>query len=143
MRVIAPGASPRSGVVPPVSTRFKPGVSGHPGGRPVGVKYLSAHLREQAAKLCNNPNHKDHGPLTNDECIARVITRAARGDFDKGGRPDLWATTIYAERTEGKVKDVLQVTRESSMPDKTDAEVADMLKNAERQAEDEPKGIGE
>lgn len=32
----APGVSPISGTAPPERTRFKPGVSGNPGGRPAG-----------------------------------------------------------------------------------------------------------
>lgn len=105
---------------------WKPGQSGNPAGRPKGVKYLSEHLREISKQVCDNPEH-DHGELTNDECIARGLMMASRGDFSKSGKPDLLAATIYAERTEGKVKDVMELKTESKYPALSDEQVAAML----------------
>jgi hypothetical protein len=36
---------------PPVRTRFKPGVSGNPSGRPKGAKSFAAELRDELAEL--------------------------------------------------------------------------------------------
>lgn len=41
-----PHASPDSGYVPPPETRFRPGVSGNPGGRRRGASPRAAYLRE-------------------------------------------------------------------------------------------------
>ena len=121
-------------MVPPIGHRFKPGQSGNPGGRPKGLKYLSEHLRELAQKFCKNPDHEHDGKLTNDECVAWAIVKAAQGDFSKGGKPDTFAVQIYAERTEGKVKEVVELRQESKMPEKSDEEVAAMLRNKGQQA---------
>jgi len=43
-RDLPPGASPISGLPPPVATRWKPGQSGNPGGRPKGES-ITALLR--------------------------------------------------------------------------------------------------
>jgi hypothetical protein len=40
-RDLPPGASPRSGLPPPAHTRWKPGQSGNPGGRPKGESIVA------------------------------------------------------------------------------------------------------
>ena len=105
--------------------------SPNPGGRPKG-KGLSGWLREVGLEI--DPGQK----MTNEERIARVVVREALQAED-------WAIELYAERTEGKVKDVLQIERGSRMPGKSDADLAAKLSNKaknEAAAAKEPRGKG-
>ena len=69
----AKGASPRSGMVPPIENRWKKGQSGNPGGRPKGSVNLTSRLRTALSK--------NDGQLA--EVIVKVLIReAAKGKFN-------------------------------------------------------------
>jgi len=69
----AKGASPRSGMVPPIDSRWKKGQSGNPGGRPKGSVNLTNRLR---AALSRND-----GQLA-DLVVKKLIHEAAKGKFN-------------------------------------------------------------
>lgn len=94
---------------------FKPGQSGNPGGRRKG-DHLTAWLRRVGEEKVDGK--------TNDEHIARVVVKHSK----KG---DMTAINFYAERTEGKVKDVLKLETESKMPSVSDEELAVRLKRSQ------------
>lgn len=88
-----PGASPISGTPPPVSTRWKKGQSGNPGGRPKGLG-ITAALRELAAT--------EHGGKPIAALIAeRMVKEALSGKFN-------FAKEVI-DRLDGKVPDKHQV----------------------------------
>lgn len=116
---------------------FSPGVSGNPGGRPKG-KRLSDWLREYGEAVADSsscPKCKGKGMYalcthdpeaeTNDQRIAAVIVAEC-----KLGNKDL--IPFYADRTEGKVKEILQLQKGARLP-MTDEELAARLKNKGRQ----------
>ena len=70
---LPPGASPRSGLPPPVATRWKKGQSGNPGGRPKGQS-LVALLREVL--------EREHNGRPIKELVAeRIVKEALSGKF--------------------------------------------------------------
>ena len=87
---------------PPKDTRWKPGQSGNPKGRPKGIKYMSELLREQLDQV---PETIDGKPNTKTwrDLICDSILRAAV----KGNQPAI--TKELLDRIEGKVKDTHQV----------------------------------
>ena len=87
---------------PPKDTRWKPGQSGNPKGRPKGIKYMSELLREQLDQV---PDTIDSKPNTKTwrDLICDSILRAAV----KGNQPAI--TKELLDRIEGKVKDTHQV----------------------------------
>jgi len=87
---------------PPKDTRWKPGQSGNPKGRPKGIKYMSELLREQLDQV---PDTIDGKPNTKTwrDLICESILRAAV----KGNQPAI--TKELLDRIEGKVKDTHQI----------------------------------
>lgn len=81
-------------------TRFQPGESGNPGGRPAGESFASI-LREAL-----EARHKK-APSWRHALVARAITMAAGGDLD--------AMKWIADRTEGKVSDKLETSGEATV----------------------------
>jgi len=62
---------------PPVATRFKPGISGNPGGRPKGVRSLKDDFREALNQTITVDNKK----ITQQRAIVdRLVADAAGGD---------------------------------------------------------------
>ena len=90
-----PHASPISGVIPPVDTRFGgPRANpGNPGGRPKGASLLAPVLR----KLAEAPN--EHGEGKEAEAIAQRALDAARDGDGKA----LSAILALMDRTDGPV----------------------------------------
>lgn len=89
---------------PPQHTRFKPGSSGNPGGRPKGTS-ISAALRLKLDEL-SSVEVEENGSkrrLTWREAIVKaLVERAAL----KG---DTMAAHFVAERADGKVKDTVEL----------------------------------
>ena len=91
---LPPGASPRSGMPPPVEHRWKKGQSGNPGGRPKG-RSITAALREIL--------EREHNGKPIAELIAeRLVKEALTGKF-----PHL---KEVLERADGKTADKQEVT---------------------------------
>ena len=85
------GRSSRSGTVPPVKFRFKPGQSGNPGGRPK-TKLISQAYQELLEEL----DTKKRRTIAQ-EIAKRIIQKALVGD--------LAAAKEATDRTEGRVVD--------------------------------------
>ncbi len=62
---------------PPLSTRFKPGQSGNPSGRPKKVKSLKAELIEELAELMNVSEDGHPLQVSKGRAIAKSLVRAA------------------------------------------------------------------
>lgn len=92
---------------PPKDTRWKPGQSGNPKGRPKNIQYLSEMLRDQLDQV---PDTIDGEPNTKTwrDLICDSILRAAV----KGNQPAL--TKELLDRIEGKVTDKHRI--ESELP---------------------------
>ena len=90
---------------PPKDTRWKPGQSGNPKGRPKNTVYLSEMLRDQLDQV---PETIDGEPNTKTwrDLICESILKAAV----KGNQPAL--TKELLDRIEGKVKDKHQIDGE-------------------------------
>lgn len=104
---------------PPKQHQFRPGVSGNPGGRPRGRSLVNI-LREIGAE--EDPDTRQ----TRLEQLGRAL-------YAKAINGDVAAAQFIAERTEGKVKDVLKLEGESRMPELSDGEIAKMLMNKGKQ----------
>ena len=91
---------------PPKDTRWKPGQSGNPKGRPKNIQYLSEMLRDQLDQV---PETIDGEPNTKTwrDLICDSILRAAV----KGNQPAL--TKELLDRIEGKVTDKHRIEGES------------------------------
>jgi hypothetical protein len=79
------------GIVPPLEHRFRPGVSGNPGGRPA-IRTLSKACREVLSQPA-----PDNSGLTFAEAIARKLA-------DKALEGDVRAAEELADRAEGKTR---------------------------------------
>lgn len=86
-----PAPSPRSGVPPPVEHQFRPGVSGNPGGKPVGCSTQGPFLR----KLAERPN--EYGEGAEAVAIAEQLIAAAKG----GDAKAVQAILGIMDRTDG------------------------------------------
>ena len=62
---------------PPLSTRFKPGQSGNPSGRPKTVKSLKAELIEELAELMNVSEDGHPLQVSKSRAIAKAMVREA------------------------------------------------------------------
>jgi len=87
---------------PPKDTRWKPGQSGNPKGRPKNIKYMSEILREQLDQVPESIDGKKNTKTWRD-LICESILRAAV----KGNQPAI--TKELLDRIEGKVKDTHQI----------------------------------
>ena len=105
---------------PPKEYRFKPGQSGNPGGRPKGDGVISKAVIRQLAEL---------DPRTL-KSIAEKIVAALIKKALKGG---IFHAQFLADRSEGKVKDVLKIEGEDLMPGVSDEELARRLLNKGKQ----------
>ncbi len=88
------GQTPRGGVVPPEATRFRPGRSGNPKGRPAGAETSFERIVEQELDrpVEGDPSLGDEGRIARRRRLARALLDAAeRGD----GR----ATRLVLDRT--------------------------------------------
>lgn len=83
---------------PPKSTRWKPGQSGNPAGRPKSIT-LSEALRLELAKA----NPEGDGDETFAEAIASVLVKSA-------ATGNILAAKEIADRTEGKPKQAVDMT---------------------------------
>jgi len=93
-RDLPPGASPISGLPPPVHTRWKKGQSGNPGGRPKG---------ESLVALMRRVLEREHNGRPLMEVLAeRLVKEALAGKFP-------FAKEVL-DRVEGKVQDKLEVS---------------------------------
>ena len=102
-------------------TQFKPGESGNPGGRPSG-RSITKILRERMEYA---PTARPK-PKTIKEALAdALIDEALDGDASHAG--------LILDRTEGKVKDVLKLEGERTMPNLSDADLAKRLQNRGQQ----------
>jgi len=103
-----------------VGRPFPKGVSGNPGGRPKGS--LSKRLVEAGQKA--SATRKG---MTREEAIAeRVVQDAENGEID--------AIKFYAERTEGKVAETLNLQGEvSAFPGVSDAQLLARVSAADSQ----------
>lgn len=113
-RVAVPVPSPLTGVCLPVETRWKPGVSANPGGRPKVNRTVSSALAElqdtegedpeaivaafkarRGARLCG----ADHKAIA-----------IFRTELDAGGRTQISAVDTVLDRLEGKVAQAIDVS---------------------------------
>ncbi|MFC1916898.1 DUF5681 domain-containing protein [Chloroflexota bacterium] len=93
---------------PPKDTRWKPGQSGNPKGRPKNTVYISEMLRDQLDQVPETINGKPN-TMTWRDLICESILRAAV----RGNQPAI--TKELLDRIEGKVTDKYDVTsREDS-----------------------------
>lgn len=97
-----PDASPRGGVVPPAETRFRPGQSGNPGGKPKGASILGPLLREMARR----PDEDGYGSKAV-ELAKRLAEAALEGD-----REAVDAILKLMDRTDGPVEKKIEHTGE-------------------------------
>ncbi len=81
---------------PSPETRFQPGVSGNPAGKPVGAKNLSTLLREALAKIVKNAEGED----TTYEVL--LIKRVMKKAIEQG---DMRAVELIWAYLEGKPKE--------------------------------------
>ena len=79
-------------------TRFKPGVSGNPNGRPKGKRSIPDILR----KIGDEEGLKDGSKTKLDVVMYKVF------QFALEGKP--WAVQFIADRTEGKALDRIEAT---------------------------------
>ncbi len=97
---------------PPEETKFKPGQSGNPAGRPKGVRHLSTVLKEMLEAIAPDAvvdvaeikQFIKRKKITNADAIAARLMHDAivEGDID--------AIKVIADRTEGKAPASLDVT---------------------------------
>ena len=80
--------------IPPVETRFKPGQSGNPGGKPKGASTLAPMLRE----LARNPDEDGYG-----QQAVEIAKRALQAARDGDGKA-LSAILALMDRTDGPVE---------------------------------------
>lgn len=92
----ANGASPRSGVVPPIEHRWKQGVSPNPGGLPKGTKKVKTRLRNRLIRRL-----RAH-PEQIDAIVDGLIQGCAEGDA--GCQRIAW------DRTDGVLEKKVQHT---------------------------------
>jgi hypothetical protein len=85
---------------PPVSTRFKPGQSGNPKGRPKSLTLSEAYRRELAKVDESDPDKRTYAELLAEQMIVKA----------KGG--DVAALREIADRTEGKARQTINLTVE-------------------------------
>lgn len=88
---------------PPEDTKWKPGQSGNPKGRPKNIKYLSEMLREQLDQVPDTIDGKKNTKTWRDLICDSILRAAVRGN-----QPAI--TKELLDRIEGKVKDKLEVT---------------------------------
>jgi hypothetical protein len=62
---------------PPVATRFKPGQSGNPSGRPKKAKSLKAELIEELEELTSVSENNQDVQVTKARAIAKAVVREA------------------------------------------------------------------
>lgn len=110
---------------------FKKGVSGNPKGRPPGTR-LSTWLRIVGDELDKDKDGKsvlgaNGQPQSNFEAIARAVVDKAKGSAD------MFAVSFLAERTDGKVKDVLEIERRSRLPEASNDDLVKKLKSKGKQ----------
>jgi hypothetical protein len=87
--------------LPPVATRFKPGVSGNPGGQPKEKPFTDAYRKFSKYSL-EKIKALDTEKLTGAEAVAIAMLREAIK-----GKPI--AAQEATDRTEGKVKQTVEV----------------------------------
>lgn len=89
---------------------FKPGQSGNPKGRPPKVKcipdILGKILKEPLPKHLRDKIKSYYPEMDRDPTFLDGIMRVVVGKAIKG---DSWAIQFIADRTEGKVKDVIEM----------------------------------
>ena len=81
-------AAGRGGVVPPEATRFRPGRSGNPKGRPLGAEtWFERIMAQELDRLVEgDPSLGDEGPITRRRRLVRGLLDASeRGDGRAAG----------------------------------------------------------
>lgn len=103
---------------PPAHTRWKPGQSGNPGGRP-----KTAHLAQAYREALESLDPKTQRSVA--EVIAMaIIRRALKGDVK--------AAQEIADRTEGKARQAIEITQVGDpYADKTNAELVEFIKTGQ------------
>jgi len=83
----------RGGVVPPHESRWKPGESGNPNGRPKGAatSFERVLAQELERQVPGDPNFGDEGRI----CRRRRLVRALLDAVERG---DSWAVRLAFER---------------------------------------------
>lgn len=89
-----------------IENQWKPGQSGNPKGRPLGVKYISEYLQELLPLDCGDGTGRTWGQKIAEEWIKQAADTKARGNVP--------ARDEVLDRTEGKVPDTHKI--ESDVP---------------------------
>jgi hypothetical protein len=121
-RVIPEGASPRSGFIPPVHARWKPGQSGNPAGGPKDppeikkIKNLTKIELIEVANLIIKGNLDELMDLKDnpDASVLQVMIAGVAIRVMKKG--DMTALDILLNRLIGKVKDEIDINGDIKMP---------------------------
>ena len=95
-----PGGAGKGGIVPPIETRWKPGQSGNPNGRPKGAATSFERVLEQELErhVPGDPNLGDDGRISRRRRIVRALLDAVE-------RGDSWAVRLAFERVWPALKD--------------------------------------
>jgi hypothetical protein len=113
----ATGASPLNGVVPPIETRFKPGQSGNPKGRPKDLK----ELRELAQAI--------GGENLGGTALTRIEAKLRAMSTSRNPRD----SEIFLQYAYGKVKDQIEHAGADGGPIQ--------IENLEQKSEEELNGL--
>lgn len=123
--------------------QFKPGQSGNPSGRAKGIVTLSKMMRQNLTMEVEVKVFGKKKKMTLAQAIAlnQQLKAAGLGDEkSSAARADTPAAHFVADRTEGKVKEIVELQNQSIMPGKTDEEIAVMLLNKGKQTRKKPPG---
>ena len=108
------------------SSKFKKGQSGNPRGRPPKIK----HIPDILEKIGHEPLKGDSEETKLDAIMRKVYKEAFNGKS--------WAVQFIAERTEGKVKDVVTTESEVTfvmanmpLPEHSEQEVIDVTPDSD------------
>jgi Family of unknown function (DUF5681) len=117
---------------PPVSTRFKPGKSGNPAGRPKGTRNLSSDVkRTLQAKIRLKDNGKPRKVSAQEALLMRLREKALKGDSRSLDRLLSYARIFNNDSEETMPKGSMAEEDQAIL----DAYAAEIRANADRDSE--------